>query len=61
MITILVTIIVVGVILWLVNFLIPMDAKFKTVLNVLAGVFLLIWLLYEFGLIGGSMPNLRVR
>lgn len=61
MITILVTIIVVGVLLWLVNYLVPMDPKFKTVLNVLAGIFLLIWILYQFGLIGGPMPNLRVR
>ena len=58
LITILVVIIILGTVLWLVNYLVPLDPKFKTVINVLAGVFLLIWLLWEFGLIG-SIGHLR--
>lgn len=53
MIHILVIIVIAGFILWLANFLIPMDPKFKTVLNVVAVVLLLLYILYAFGLIGG--------
>jgi hypothetical protein len=43
--------IVVGVILWLVNSYIPMDHKIKRILNVVAVIFVIIWLLNVFGII----------
>jgi len=45
-----VVIIIVGVLLWLVNSYIPMDAKIKKILNVVVVIALIIWLLNAFGL-----------
>ena len=52
LISIVVVLVVVGVLLWLVNNYIPMDAKIKTVLNVVVLIVVCIWLLQAFGLIG---------
>lgn len=52
MISILLTLIVVGVLLWLVNAYIPMDAKVKTILNAVVIIVLVVWLLKVFGLWG---------
>lgn len=46
-------VIVCGVIVYLVNNLIPMDPRFKMVLNCLIGLILLWYVLNFFGLIGG--------
>ncbi len=59
MIHILIVILIAGVVLWAVNYLIPMDVKFKTVLNVVACVFLLLYILYAFGLIGNMPVRMR--
>jgi hypothetical protein len=47
-----IVLIVVGVILWLVNSYIPMDSKIKSILNVVAVILVLIWLLRVFGILG---------
>lgn len=47
--TILIIIVVVGVVLWLVNTQIPMDATVKKILNITVVVLLVIWLLKIFG------------
>ena len=47
-----VTIVVVGVILWLINTYIPMQATVKKILNVVVIIVLILWLLSAFGLIG---------
>lgn len=47
-----IVLIVVGVILWLVNSYIPMDSKTKSILNVVAVILVLIWLLRVFGILG---------
>lgn len=52
MITILIMLIIVGVVLYLIN-LIPMDAIIKKVIYVIAILFVILWLLQEFGLIAG--------
>lgn len=52
--------IVVGVLLWLVNNYIPMDAKIKKILNVVVVIVVVIWLLQVFGVIG-SIDAIRVR
>jgi hypothetical protein len=49
-----VVLIIVGVILYLVNTLIPMDPKIKTIINVVVVVCVCLWLLSVFGLLGGS-------
>lgn len=58
-ISILIVIVVVGVLLWLVNSYIPMDAKIKTILNIVIVIILVIWLLKAFG-VWGSMGNVKV-
>jgi len=45
MISILITLIIVGVVLWLINSYIPMDAKIKTIINVVAIIAVIVWLL----------------
>jgi hypothetical protein len=47
---VLLTLIVVGVLLWLVNTYIPMDGKIKQILNIVAVIAVIIWLLNVFGL-----------
>lgn len=47
---VLIVLIVVGVILWLINSYIPMDRKIKSILNVVAVIFVIIWLLQVFGI-----------
>lgn len=54
-----VTLIVVGVLLWLVNTYIPMDAKIKGILNIVVVIAVVLWLLSAFGLIG-NLDNIRV-
>ena len=52
LISVIVTLIVVGVLLWLVNTYIPMDGKIKNILNVVVVICVVIWLLSAFGVIG---------
>jgi hypothetical protein len=47
--TILIVLVVVGLILWLVNTYIPMDGKIKQILNIVAIIAVIIWLLKAFG------------
>jgi hypothetical protein len=50
---IIVLLIVVGVLLWLVNNYIPMDAKIKTIINVVVVILVVLWLLQVFGILAG--------
>lgn len=54
MIEMLICIIVVGVILWFVNQYVPMSPPFKTAVNVLAAILLLLWVLRKFGIWTGG-------
>jgi len=49
-----VTIVIIGVILWLVNTYIPMEATLKKILNIVVIIAVVLWLLYAFGLLGGG-------
>jgi hypothetical protein len=60
LITIVVTLIVVGVLLWLVNTYMPMDGKIKKVLNIVVMVVVVLWLLNVFGVLG-FLGNVRAR
>lgn len=53
-----ITIAIVGVILWAVQTLVPLDSKIKQILNVVVIVALLIWLLQVF--VGGGQLGLPV-
>jgi hypothetical protein len=62
LISLVLTLIVVGVLLWLVNAYIPMDAKIKKILNIVVVVVVVLWLLYAFGLLPGAdvrVPRFR--
>ncbi|MCL4481928.1 MAG: hypothetical protein M1445_04825 [Bacteroidetes bacterium] len=48
--SILISIIVVGVVLWIINTFIPMDRQIKRIFNLVVVVALIIWLLKAFGL-----------
>ncbi|HTL74165.1 MAG TPA: Thivi_2564 family membrane protein [bacterium] len=58
-----ITLIVIGVLLWLVNTYIPMDGKIKKILNIVVVICVIIWLLYAFGIINHSgnitVPQVR--
>jgi hypothetical protein len=54
-----VVLIVVGVLLWLVNNYIPMDAKIKNILNIVVVIAVVLWLLNVFGVLSG-LSGLRV-
>jgi len=53
------TLIVVGVLLWLVNAFIPMDGKIKRILNAVVVICVIVWLLYAFGVVS-HFGNVRV-
>lgn len=55
LINLIVTLIVVGLLLWLVNNYIPMDGKIKSILNVVVVIAVIIWLLRMFGVLGGAL------
>jgi hypothetical protein len=44
------TLIVVGVLLWLVNRFIPMASSIKSILNAVVVIFVVVWLLRVFGI-----------
>ena len=52
LISLVITLIVVGVLLWLINTSIPMDAKIKTILNIVVVICVVLWLLNVFGVLG---------
>ena len=54
LVTVVITLIVVGVLLWLVNTYIPMDGKIKSILNIVVVVAVILWLLYGFGILSHS-------
>ena len=60
LVTLVITLIVVGVLLWLVNSYIPMDAKIKKIINVVVVIVVIIWLLRVFG-VWGSIENISVK
>lgn len=54
-----VTLVVIGVILWLINSFIPMDPKIKQILNVAVVIVVVLWLLFQF-LPSGGLLNARI-
>ena len=52
MLSVVITLIVIGVLLYLVNAYVPMDAKIKNILNIVIVICVVLWLLNIFGLFG---------
>jgi hypothetical protein len=59
LVSLVVTLIVVGVLLWLINTYIPMDAKIKSILNSVVVVVVVLWLLNLLGLMD-SLRGIRI-
>ncbi len=59
MVGILVTLVIIGVVLYLVESVIPMDASIKLVIRVVVLLFVVLWLLQAFGLTDLPVPKLR--
>lgn len=51
LISLVITLIVIGVLLWLVNAYIPMDGKIKKILNIVVVICVVVWLLFAFGIL----------
>ena len=54
------TLVVVGVLLWLINNYVPMDGKIKSIVNVVVVIVAVVWVLQTAGLLG-SLQNIRIR
>ena len=63
MMSLVITLIVIGVLLWLVNNYIPMDGKIKQILNIIVVICVVVWLLSAFGVLGhtGDIQVPQVR
>lgn len=55
LISLLVVLVVVGVLLYLLNALVPLDPKIKTVINVIVGLCVFLWVLQIFGVFPAHM------
>lgn len=59
LVSLIVTLVIVGVIMWAINAYIPMEARIKNILNIVVVIVVVLWLLSVFGVIG-SISNIRV-
>ncbi len=59
LISLVITLIVIGVLLWLINTYIPMDAQIKKILNIVVVIAVVLWILTLF-LPLGSMNTIHV-
>ena len=59
LISLIVTLVVIGVLLWLVNTYIPMQGTIKSILNAVVVIVVVLWLLQGFGLLG-DIGGLRI-
>ncbi len=57
-----IALVVIGVLLWLVNTYIPMDAKIKQIINIVVVIVVVLWLLNVFGVFNmnlGTVPRVH--
>jgi hypothetical protein len=59
MLGLIITLIVIGVLMWLVNTYVPMDGKIKNILNVVVIICVVLYLLSVFGVLG-SISNVPI-
>ena len=61
LVSLVVTLVVVGVVLWLINTYVPMEARIKQLLNIAVVVLVVLWLLFSvLGLSGGNLGSVHV-
>lgn len=56
-----VILVIIGVVLYVLNTVVPMDARIKTIVNAIVVVLVLLWVLEVFGLIGGVPLRLGTK
>jgi hypothetical protein len=61
MIELLIVLVIAGVALYLLNTYVPMAAPIKTIINVVVVLFLIIWLLQGFGVVGSGGGRFGLR
>ena len=54
LISLIITLVVIGVLLWLINTYLPMDGKIKKIINIVVVICVVVWLLYAFGVLHHS-------
>src|ERR1039457_1654993 len=54
LVSVVLTLIIVGVLLWLINTYIPMQGAIKSIINIVVVIAVVLWLLYGFGIISHS-------
>jgi len=63
LVSLIITLIVVGVLLWLLNTYLPMDGKIKQIINAVIIIAVILWLLSAFGVLGRAstiqVPRVR--
>ncbi len=59
LISLIVVLIIVGVLMYLINSYIPMDPKYKQLVNVVVIIFVIIWLIQALGLLG-PLQQIRI-
>jgi len=59
LISLVITLIVIGVLLWLVNTYIPLDPMIRKIINIVVVIAVVLWLLAAFGVLG-HMNSVRV-
>ncbi len=52
LVSLIITLVVVGVILYLINNYLPMDGKIKSILNIVVVIAVILWLLRSLGMLG---------
>lgn len=57
--TLVIVLVVVGVVLWLINSYIPMQATIKKILNAVVVIVVVLWLLNVFGILN-NIGNIRI-
>jgi hypothetical protein len=61
LVSLIITLVVVGVVLWLINTYVPMEARIKQLLNIAVIVLVVLWLLFSvLGLGHGNLGAVRV-
>lgn len=59
LIQLIVTIVVIGVIMWLINTYVPMSSSIKKILNIVVAVVVVLFVLNVFGVLG-AYPGIRI-
>lgn len=54
------TLVVIGVLLWLLNNYVPLDGKMRSIINVVVVIVVVVWVLQGVGLLS-SLQNIRIR